>query len=539
MASSVLRAFKHLRLAHKFAVSVVFLMAVVVSAVSTLILSYQRDSLRAEIDRHHLSLARNLAKDAVGPLVFLDPLRLDELVRAVAQTPACVWAAVADRRGKVVAHTDRKRLGESWLTLARKAPPRETGAPAEEGDAGVREIAVPVTVGYEEIGNVSVAFSLEDREALIRDDLKGLKRHILIVSTLILGLGVAGAFGLARLLTIPIQRLSDTMELVQNGDLSVQIDLGEEGRCRDLLQCEQKDCPAYDGGRCWTVAGTRCFGHIQGNAASKLAGCRQCVVFRHHCGDEIGELTAAFNEMVRRLGENVRRLEQASHEKARLERVSALGEMSMTVAHEIKNPLNAIRGSVSCLRGGLKDEGSRGFLAIIEEETGRLNEIVTSFLRYSKPPPLRLEAADVNHVIKDTVRLIRQEAAALGVELSLCLDDRVPPIPLDAQQFRQALLNLLVNALDATQQGGSVRVGSGVVDARVKVLVADTGAGIGADVLKDIFRPFFTTKTRGSGLGLACVERVVREHGGQIAVTSQVGSGTRFEITLPLEASHG
>lgn len=532
MLSRALRAFRHLRLSRKFALSVVFLMAVVAGAVSTLTVSYQRSSLRAAIERHELSLARNLAKDAVGPLLFLDPLRLDELVRAVDQTPGCAWAAVLDRRRRVVAHSDRKRLGETW-------PSREGAALAEDGRSGVLEIAIPVTVGYEAIGSAAVGFSLEDREALIQEDLQGLKRHLLLVSSLILGAGVAGAFGLARLLTTPIRRLSDGMELVQGGDLSVQIALGAEGRCRDLVGCEEKDCPGYAGGRCWTLSGTRCFGHVQGGAASKRAACRQCAVFRHHCGDEIGELTADFNEMVRRLGENVRRLQEASLEKARLERVSALGEMSMTVAHEIKNPLNAIRGAVSYLKGGIHDEGQREFLSVIDDEVGRLNEIVTSFLRFSKPPPLRLESADVNRVIKDAVRLVRQEASELGVELSLSLDERVPPIALDAQQFRQALLNLLVNALDATQPGDAVRVGTGVHESEVRVSVADTGAGIEEEALKDIFRPFFTTKTRGSGLGLACVERVVREHGGHIAVMSQVGTGTEFSITLPLESAHG
>jgi two-component system sensor histidine kinase HydH len=538
VGSKVFQAFKNLRLASKFTLAVVFIMAVVVVALTTLIISYQRSSLKAEVDRNHRSLARNLAKDVVGPLIFLDPLRLDELVRAIDQIPGCVSAAVVDRGRRVVAHTDRKRLGE---VLPSPPPVARAGETQERTDevAGVREIIVPVVVGYEAIGTVMVGFSQDEREGLIEEDLKGLKRYIFAISTLILGLGLAGAFFLARLLTTPIKRLTDTMELVQEGDLSVQIELGDGGKCRDILVCEEADCPAYRGGKCWTMPGTRCFGHIQGDTASKFATCRQCLVFRSLCGDEIGELTAAFNEMVRRLSENMRRLEETTKEKARLERVTALGEMSMTVAHEVKNPLNAIRGAVSYLHKSLQDDSLKEFLEIIEEETQRLNEIVTSFLRFSKPPPLRLHAADVNHVVKDTLRLVRQEATENGVELVLSLDERAPPILLDAQQFRQALLNVLVNALDATKQGDTVSIRTGVVDSRIRILIADTGAGIEEEVVKDIFRPFFTTKTRGSGLGLACVERIVREHGGGIAVKSEVGKGTEFEITLPLERGNG
>ncbi len=536
MRARVLHAFKNLRLAHKFTLAVVLVMAVVVVAVTTLIISYQRDSMRAEIDRHHLSLARNLAKDVAGSLIRLDPLRLDELVRAIDQTPGCIWAGVLDRNLRVVAHTDRKRLGEVLSSAPASGPSAETEEPS---DGGVREIIVPVAVGYEVIGTAVVGFSQDEREGLIEDDLQALKRYIIAISSLILGFGVAGAFGLARLLTTPIKRLKDTMELVQEGNLSVQVEVGHGERCSDILGCKEVDCPAYEAGQCWTIPGTRCFDLIQGDASSKIARCKNCVVFRRCCGDEIGELTAVFNEMVKRLSSNMRRLEETSRENARLERVSALGEMSMTVAHEIKNPLNAIRGAVSYLHGTLRDDGTKEFLSIIEEETDRLNEIVTSFLRFSKPPPLRLQSADINHVVKDTVRLVTQEATDEGVELLLSLDERVPPILLDAQQFRQAVLNILVNALGATKQGDTVSIATGVADRGVRIRIVDTGAGISGDVVKDIFKPFFTTKTRGSGLGLACVERIVREHGGDIAVRSELGRGTEFSITLPLERSNG
>jgi signal transduction histidine kinase len=536
LGASVLQAFRNLRLARKFTLGVVLVMAAVVIALTTLIIGYQRSSLRAEIDRHEQSLARNLARDAVGPLIFLDPLRLDELVRAVDQAPGCASASIVDGRRRVVAHTDRSKLGE---VLSSTAPGRPLETKDSGDDVGVKEIVVPVTVGHEVIGTAIVGFSQEELEGLIEGDLRALKRYILAISTVILGVGVAGAFALARLLTTPIQRLQDTMALVQEGDLSVQVELGAGERCSDLLGCEEPECPARAGGPCWTVPGTRCNGRIQGDASSKIATCKRCLVYRRACGDEIGELTAAFNEMVKRLSGNLRRLEETSREKARLERVTALGEMSMTVAHEIKNPLNAIRGAVSYLQSSAHDEGSNEFLGIIEEETGRLNEIVTSFLRFSKPPPLRLQAADVNHVVKDTLRLVREEANQEGVELVLSLDERVPQVLLDAQQFRQALLNILVNALAATGQGDAVSVRTGVADRRVKITVVDTGEGIGEDVMKDIFKPFFTTKTRGSGLGLACVERVVREHGGDISVRSELGKGTEFTITLPLETGNG
>jgi two-component system sensor histidine kinase HydH len=206
------------------------------------------------------------------------------------------------------------------------------------------------------------------------------------------------------------------------------------------------------------------------------------------------------------------------------------------------SPLATISGAISTLRqlhDRLPPKKAEELLASAEEETERLNDIVTSFLRFSRPPPLRLQAADVNHVVKDTMRLISQEASEGEIKVIVSLDEAVPHVLLDVQQLRQALLNILVNALAATKPGDTVTLTTGVADGGVRIVIADTGAGMCEEVVKDIFKPCFTTKTRGSGLGLACAERIVREHGGAIAVQSQPGAGSQFSITLPLERSGG
>ncbi|MFQ3573472.1 MAG: ATP-binding protein, partial [Thermodesulfovibrionales bacterium] len=265
-----------------------------------------------------------------------------------------------------------------------------------------------------------------------------------------------------------------------------------------------------------------------------IKSCKNCIVYRSACGDEIGELIEAFNQMVKMLRDSLKRLEKSNLEKNRLEKLSMLGEMAMTVAHEIKNPLNAISGSVVYLKDNFKGKVLQEFLTIIEAEAKRLNEIVTTFMSFSKPAPLMPVKADINKCIKETTDLIKHEARTRNINLRINLDHNIKELKFDYNQFKQALLNMLVNAFDATRSGDSVIITSSEMDGNIIISVSDTGMGMSAEVKENIFKPFYTTKTRGSGLGLACVDRIIRDHSGRIEVYSELGKGSEFRIILPV-----
>ncbi|MBE4752784.1 GAF domain-containing protein [Corallococcus sp. ZKHCc1 1396] len=225
------------------------------------------------------------------------------------------------------------------------------------------------------------------------------------------------------------------------------------------------------------------------------------------------------------------------------DRLAALGEMAAGLAHEIRNPLGAIKGAAQCL-DPKKLPGEDGeFLDVIVEEVNRLNGVVTAFLDYSRPLKQSFGPTDLNEVVTRTMRLIQNDMPATA-ELAVELDLRLPRADGDAEQLKQVLINLVQNAVQAmgNQKGcitvrtekperfGDLRSAGGEF---VEVRVSDNGPGIPLDQQPHIFVPFFTTKQKGTGLGLAICQRIVKNHGGTISVQSKVGEGTAFIIRLP------
>ncbi|HMK61050.1 MAG TPA: ATP-binding protein [Dissulfurispiraceae bacterium] len=540
MKERITSLFRKLPIAKKFTISVVLLIIVIMVAVNTLIITYQKNALMDEMENSQLLIIRNFAKDNAEPLMFLDPLKLDEHIQVVSQTPGCVYAMMTDRSGRVVAHTDRKQLGTMLAQYAfdhssADQSPKSQGY-SMQPETSIKEIILPVEIGYEKIGTVVAGFSRERMESLISESLTGLEHYVALISCIMLITGIGGAVLLSRVLTTPMRHLKQKMERVRSGALDIVIeDAGPD--CRDVLKCDRSDCPAFGKKRCWTIIGTKCYGLTQSSVKDKIDLCHGCEVYRKTGGDEIKELIEAFNDMVIRLRDSLSELEQSNREKARLEKLSALGEMSMTVAHEVKNPLNAIRGAVSYLKDNFEGDVLREFLSIIEQETKRLNDIVTEYLVFSKPAPIKVSHADLNSAISDMVSLIRQEAIENNVEIITELDTSLKPFDFDIQQIKQALLNILVNAIDATLPGDAIKITTVSRNSSVDVIIKDNGQGIEKDILPEIFKPFYTTKTRGSGLGLACVERIIRDHKGNVTVRSEEGKGTEFIFSIPLE--HG
>ena len=531
-----------LNLGLKFSIAVTAIIGITMLAVATLIISFQRDALRQNTAASNLAMTRNLAHDATEPLLLFDPLRLDELVNTVHGVAPSAYALIADQNGVIVAHTKRSHLGSTLAgqeadLAAALAAGRETVREYNHESGPVKEFSIPVRIGDKVLGLATIGYSAAAIDSGIEDRLKSLKRYIYLITAIMLAGGIAGAFVVSSFLTRPLRRLKDRMVDVQAGNLDVQVDNPRIVQCWERLSCDRRDCPSYGKLRCWATAGTFCHGRVQGAFAQKIGDCRKCVVYRESCGDEIQELVEVFNQMVKDLRFNLGELKKADAEKARLERLSALGEMAATVAHETKNPLNSIRVAASYLKKNFHGEILSEFLSIIEEEVLRLNDITANFLGFSKPAPLKIKACSLNTIVGTTVDLIRQEATDRNIEVVVLFDEHVPELTCDGPALKQALLNLLLNAIDASKEGDTISIATELAADRVRLSIQDTGSGIEAEKIANIFKPFYTTKTRGSGLGLAVVDRIVKDHQGTVAVQSEAGKGTRFVIDLPVRNS--
>ncbi|GEJ55665.1 ATP-binding protein [Anaeromyxobacter diazotrophicus] len=231
-------------------------------------------------------------------------------------------------------------------------------------------------------------------------------------------------------------------------------------------------------------------------------------------------------------------LRQLQDEMQRSERLADLGRVAAGLAHELRNPLASMAGSVELLRAssGLTSGDAR-LMDIVLREAARLEQLVAAFLAFSRPSPPRREPVDLAHAVAETLEVFAHDPAAGRVRLERELEPATASC--DAGQLRQVLWNLLANAAHAAGQregGGTVRVRCAAEGERARLEVEDDGPGISAADLPHLFTPFFTTREGGTGLGLATVQRIVDAHGGAVGVDSVPGQGTRFTVRLPAAA---
>jgi len=222
------------------------------------------------------------------------------------------------------------------------------------------------------------------------------------------------------------------------------------------------------------------------------------------------------------------------------ERLSSLGHLAAGVAHEIRNPLNAIGLGLQRLRREFvpqEESQNQEYLAladVMSKEIRRVNDIVEEFLTLSRPFQLHLATSSLQDLLKNLVLLLQEEASSRGIRLHLEMTPELPSIKMDEEKLMQALLNLVKNGLQAIENGGTVRIEARIFKNRIQVSILDTGAGIPSDQIEKIFNYYYTTKEKGVGLGLPIAHRIIEAHGGQLTVESQVGSGTRVTVALPV-----
>jgi two-component system NtrC family sensor kinase len=282
--------------------------------------------------------------------------------------------------------------------------------------------------------------------------------------------------------------------------------------------------------------------------------------------DELGDLARAWNRMAADLGdahaelaewghrleerveEKTRELEATHQTLMRIEKMASLGKLAASVAHELNNPLAGIATYARLLRRRREEAEATGtpvtpgddnarILKMVEEEALRCGDIVRNLLLFSRMPGALFAPAELGPIVERCLMLVHHQALLSGVELASDVVPGLPAVECDGAQIHQALLAMMINALEATPEGGrvSVAVAPGA-PGKVRLSIADTGRGIPPEVIEHVFEPFFTTKPQGAGvgLGLAIVYGIVERHHGTIAVASKPGNGTEFTVELPV-----
>jgi signal transduction histidine kinase len=251
--------------------------------------------------------------------------------------------------------------------------------------------------------------------------------------------------------------------------------------------------------------------------------------------DEIGDLGRNFNHMMQQLRESREEIERLHRtQMSRAEHLATLGELATGLAHEIRNPLAGIAGVIEIVGRDLPSTSpARAVVKDVRLEITRISRTLTDLLETARPRRPEVRRSNLNTTVEHAVMLARQQVLSRPIKIELEKSPGLPEDEHDSDQIHQVLLNLLLNAVQAMEGPGTVRVKIGSREGYASVVVSDTGRGISPQNLPNIFRPFYTTKGNGTGLGLSLARRIVEDHHGSIEVSSALGKGSHFTVLLP------
>lgn len=514
--------------------------------------------------------------------------QVQTLLEETARQPGILYLAVTDKTGRILAHNDRAEIGEQFLdepsmkalepgtTVRWRVTNHRGGQEGFEVYRYFQPLAgserLPRTGGMPEwcmpgmmMGRgedwcspsslatgqqvIFVGLDLRPFEDARREDV----RNTLVISGVLLILGFGGFLSLfwAYNYRVTRRKLQDTSafadEVVSNLPVGL-IATGSDGRITFLNEAAEKitgvNRDAARGKRPEeVVASPWCeLKDLLDQGGAVLEREMECSfgdnkavplsVSASRIANEEDEFVGTIL-ILRDLGE-VRRLQE---EVRRKEKLAALGNLAAGIAHEIRNPLSSIKGFATYF-GTKFPEGSedRESASVMIREVDRLNRVISELLEFARPSELRLRPTEVNELMRHALRLIEPDAKAKKIEIRFSPTEGLPRVAIDPDRFTQALLNLYLNAIQAMDDGGVLSVNSSVgQNGEVRIQVADTGAGIRAEDLDKIFDPYFTTKARGTGLGLPIVHKIIEAHGGDIRVKSVVKKGTAFTIFIPTQ----
>lgn len=215
--------------------------------------------------------------------------------------------------------------------------------------------------------------------------------------------------------------------------------------------------------------------------------------------------------------------------------LSVIGQLAAGIAHEIRNPMTALKGFIQLLEDTIKEDHSMYF-SVIKTELNRIDSIINEFLVLAKPQVLKYQEKDLIQIMRETIELLRPQAVLHNIQFKLDLEENIPPIYCEPNQLKKVFINLIKNAIEVMSSGGYITIAVKKKNSdQILISIQDEGEGISPEMLSTLGEPFNTTKEKGTGLGLMVTYRIIEEHNGEVKVESEVGKGTTFRIVLPIK----
>lgn len=412
------------------------------------------------------------SRNKTGSLIIAADLRHDSLLRIFGRSKVHETYLV-DQHGRILAHPKAANVIEH-VDLSKQALVRD--ALDSDVNQGVREFVTAdgsaMLGAYAKVGlgRLMVLTQISKEEAL-RASRELIDRSIIFAGIILLAAFMVSIL-FSRYLTAPIRKLQTATEVVGKGDFDVNVPVTSR--------------------------------------------------------DEIGALAGAFNQMASTLRQTQAQLVQS-------EKMAAFGQLGAGITHEVKNPMTGIIGFAQ-VGQETEDQEARELFEMIETEGVRCKEILVSFLKFARGETTDMEEIEINDVVSNAAKVFGHSLGMTKVRVKLDLAESLPTVSGNANRLQQVLLNLAMNAQQAMSQGGQVNIATSRNGGGLAVITfSDDGPGMPEDVTQRIFEPFYTTKSvgQGTGLGLAITFGIIRDHGGTIAVESEIGAGTTFTIQLP------
>ncbi len=428
-------------------------------------------------------IATDLSKQSINSILHEDVWELYRYIKTMTASthmPFLNFIVILDRDGRILAHSNPRehRIGE----LFRDETDRENiesppGIDVQQTPLSKEEslyvITVPSYLDNELIGLIKVG--LTDR--IMKENLSVFMRNIILLSSFLTIISIAVGVFIANHIASPLTKVTQNIIKIS------------EGQLKDIIPVQTTE------------------------------------------SDEIGRMVTVFNEMTK----NLKTQKEMSEYLVKKEKLAMIGELASNIAHEVKNPLTGIKLGIDAMR---RDGSTReDVLERLEKEIHRIDRVTSRLLSISKTMPLELKKVALQEIVEESMYFVAKVAAKKGIHMHYSSSEEDICVYADSDQIQQSLLNILLNAIHATEKGGNIYISTKRDDNWASIVVRDTGCGISPEIMPKVFESFFTTNPLSTGLGLAIAQRIVTEHKGDIFIESVIDQGTAVSIVLPLHVS--